>query len=90
MLNSHLHQPLVSFWYLIIYATMFAGHKYNDNAVFLSGKLLISAGLVTWFMKTEWLLASFFNFLAAVANIHWSAREVRWSQLLPACAFDSC
>ena len=54
---------------------MLIGAKYNESPVFLLLKLAVSAVLVTWFMKTEWLLQQIFDFLAAVANIHWSAKE---------------
>lgn len=56
---------------------MLIGSKYNENPIFLIPKLVVSLLLVTWFMKTPWILQSIFNFLGAVANIQWSARE--WS-----------
>jgi hypothetical protein len=61
----------VSFWYLIIYATMFLGNQYNKNHYFLSAKLFVSMGLVAWFMKTGWILQSIFDFLRAVAFVNW-------------------
>ncbi|KAF5384959.1 hypothetical protein D9615_001440 [Tricholomella constricta] len=72
---SYYFSPLVSMWFLIVYATMFVGSRFNDRTPFLLGKILISAILVTWFMGEEWLLQKLFDFLARVCGIHWSARE---------------
>ena len=68
-------QPLVSFWYLIIYATMRIGASYNSSPAFLIPKLVLSATAVTTFMWTPWLLEAVFAFLGLVANVHWSPTE---------------
>ncbi len=63
--------------YVIIFFTMFIGHQYNSQPLFLVPKLLASAGLVTAFMRQTWLMQYIFDFLHAVFGIQWSARE--WS-----------
>ncbi|KAG6851199.1 hypothetical protein H0H93_015209 [Arthromyces matolae] len=72
---SYYFSPLVSMWYLIIYATMFVGCQFNDRTPFLLGKIFFSAVLFTFFMKEEWLLETAFSILSHVCGIHWSARE---------------
>jgi len=64
-------------WFLVLYATMAIGSTLNNRAPVLVGKILVSAGAVTWFMKQEWLLQGLFDILGRIARIHWSARE--WS-----------
>lgn len=72
---SYYFSPLVSMWFLVIYATMILGSRFNDRTPFLLCKILISASLVTWFLREEWLLEALFAFLGRVCGIHWSARE---------------
>ncbi|KAG5647638.1 hypothetical protein DXG03_008991 [Asterophora parasitica] len=72
---SYYFSPLVSMWFLIIYGTMFVGARFNDRTPFLLGKIIISAILVTVFMREEWLLEILFKLLARICGIHWSARE---------------
>lgn len=69
--------PLVSMWYIIIYATLFVASQYNERTSFLLGKIFFSASIVTWFFKAEWPLEILFGVLKDVFKIQWSARE--WS-----------
>lgn len=67
--------PLVSMWYLIIYATLFFGSQYNERTTFLLGKIFLSASFVTCFFKAKWPLEMLFGVLKDIFNIRWSARE---------------
>ncbi len=67
--------PLVSHWYLIIYATMAIGSQYNDRTPFVLAKIFFSMAVMTSFMSQSWLLETLFDFLRRFCNIHWSARE---------------
>ncbi|KAH7883510.1 10 TM acyl transferase domain found in Cas1p-domain-containing protein [Phlebopus sp. FC_14] len=72
---SYYFAPLVSMWFLIIYATMAIGSRLNDNTPFLVAKILLSMGLFAAFMQEAWLLEAFFQVLERIFFIHWSARE---------------
>jgi hypothetical protein len=67
--------PLVSMWFLIVYATLFVGSRYNERTIFLLGKIFLSASFVTWFFEAKWPLEVLFGVLEDVFNIHWSAKE---------------
>lgn len=72
---SYYFAPLVSMWFLIIYATMAVGSRFNERTPVLVIKILLSMALVTGFMSQPWLLEILFEFLERVFGIHWSARE---------------
>lgn len=67
--------PLVSFWFLIIYATFFVGSRFNDRTSFVLGKIVISMIITTIFFTHTYLLEELFKLLAIFCRIHWSASE---------------
>jgi len=67
--------PLVSFWFLIIYATLFFGSRFNDRIFFVLGKIIISMTVTTTFFTHTYLLEELFRLLAKFCHIHWSAKE---------------
>lgn len=67
--------PLVSMWFIIIYTTLAIASQFNDRTPILVGKLVLSAAVVSWFMKQNWLLDGLFQLLDQVFGIRWSARE---------------
>ena len=67
--------PLVSFWYIVVYATMAFGSQYNDRMVFLVSKVLAAMAVTTFVIKEEWILKEIFSILGGLCNIGWSAKE---------------
>ncbi|KAF4959118.1 hypothetical protein FSARC_10831 [Fusarium sarcochroum] len=67
--------PLVSFWFLIIYALFAIGQKYNDNTWALMGKIAVSAaicpGAMLWTPVLEWV----FDALNVIFRIEWDLHE---------------
>jgi hypothetical protein len=67
--------PLVSFWFLIIYATLFVGSRFNDRISFVLAKIIISMTMTTTIFTHTYLLEELFKLLAKLCHIHWSAKE---------------
>ena len=70
--------PLVSFWFGVIWITMWIKHDRNKDMGFLGTKFGISAMVVTIFTKTPGILETVFSVLKTVANINWDAVEWRF------------
>jgi len=70
--------PLVSFWFGVIWITMWIGHDRNSDMRFICAKFVTSAVLVTLFIKTPGILDGLFSVLQFVARIKWDAVEWRF------------
>lgn len=53
---SYFFAPLVSVWFLIVYATLRIGRRYNESFLYLIGKIVISALLVTGYIHTRGMI----------------------------------
>lgn len=72
---SYYFAPLVSWWFVVIYVTLYLGKAYNNSAIFVLIKIILSMALMTWFMKTSWILEDLFALLKQFFRINWSAKE---------------
>ena len=72
---SYYFSPLVSMWFLIIWATMFIGHQWNDRMIFLLPKLACSVVLVVSFFTADKPLRFVFGFINQVFGTEWIATE---------------
>lgn len=70
--------PLVTFWFGIIWITMWIKHENNKDLRFLGGKILGSAIVTSVITMTPGILEAVFAVLNAVARINWNAVEWRF------------
>ncbi|KAF9157201.1 hypothetical protein DFQ26_009033, partial [Actinomortierella ambigua] len=75
---SYYFAPLVSFFYLIIYATMWVGHANNKKPWFILTKIVVAAGLTSAVIRTPVVLDTIFDFLRFFYNVNWDAKEWRF------------
>ena len=70
--------PLVTFWFLVIYFTMWAGHSKNRSTSFLLLKIAISVVTVTALIRTPGILEKIFSVLSYTCKIEWNVVEWRF------------
>lgn len=70
--------PLISFWYLVTYATMALGRSKNHNLTFLVTKIGVSAIIVTVMIRLQNVFDIIFYLLAKSCNVHWDVKEWRF------------
>jgi len=70
--------PLVSFWFGVVWITMWVKHERNSDLRFLGAKIVISAIVVSIFTMTTGILETVFSVLNTVARIQWDAVEWRF------------
>ncbi|OLL23842.1 putative O-acetyltransferase CAS1, partial [Neolecta irregularis DAH-3] len=74
--------PLVSFWFLIIWAVMWIGHSYNNNLYFLVSKILFGACATYLSTVTPGILESIFKVFRLIFRTQWDLKEWRFRILL--------
>ncbi|KAG8826271.1 hypothetical protein FRC19_009418 [Serendipita sp. 401] len=67
--------PLVSFWYIVVYLTLFIGSFRNDHTLFLAGKIFASFIFVRFIHSQIWIIEGVFRLLNTLANVNWTAEE---------------
>ncbi|KAI7870335.1 10 TM acyl transferase domain found in Cas1p-domain-containing protein [Spinellus fusiger] len=75
---SYYFTPLVTFWFGIIWVTMYINHKANKVMWFMLTKIVIASLLTTTLIHYPGLMESVFDILEYVFNIHWNAVEWRF------------
>lgn len=70
--------PLVSFWFLVVYATMRLGAQHNGSACFVLGKIAVSALLTATFIRLPGILEAVFAVPHLLAGTEWSVYEFRF------------
>ena len=76
--TSYFFAPLVSFWFLVVYATLRIGYQWNGLGWVLAGKIVISALLVTGFVGLEGLLEGCAVIVGVVFGVEVDAGEWRF------------
>ncbi|MCJ1394105.1 hypothetical protein MMC18_006983 [Xylographa bjoerkii] len=70
--------PLVTFWFVIIYFTMWTGRSWNRSTPFLLLKTAISVIAVTALVRIPGILEQIFSVLSYVCKIEWNVVEWRF------------
>ena len=70
--------PLTGFWYIVVYLTMGMSRGRNHSWIFLVGKIVTSALLVTGLVRVPGILEVIFMFLERTARIQWDVVEWRF------------
>ncbi|KAL0084043.1 10 TM acyl transferase domain found in Cas1p-domain-containing protein [Phycomyces blakesleeanus] len=81
---SYYFSPLVSFWFIIIWVTMYVGNKWNKTPSFLLAKMFGMAMLTTLIIHYPGLLEFAFKCLEYTFNIQWNPVEWRFRLALDA------
>lgn len=69
------YMPLSSFWFLVVYATMAVGYKYNYRRTFVIAKILVSSFLVHTFINTSELPETFVRLFRLIFKMSFDANE---------------
>ena len=81
---SYYFTPLVSFWFLVIWVMMYAGHTWNKIPMFMLAKIIVSCALTTTIIQAPGILEFVFDVLRICFNVQWNAGEWRFRLALDA------
>ncbi|RGB39492.1 10 TM acyl transferase domain found in Cas1p-domain-containing protein [Rhizophagus diaphanus] len=75
---SYYFTPLTTFWFFVIYITMYIRSSRNNSMIFLLSKMALSCTIVYWIILKPGILENIFSFLEIIANINWNVKEWRF------------
>ncbi|KAF7727049.1 hypothetical protein EC973_008096 [Apophysomyces ossiformis] len=75
---SYYFTPLVSFWFLFIWLTMYIGNQANKTPWFILGKIVIACTVSSLIIHYPGVLETAFTTLEYFFNIHWNVTEWRF------------
>ncbi|KAI7900731.1 10 TM acyl transferase domain found in Cas1p-domain-containing protein [Cokeromyces recurvatus] len=75
---SYYFTPLVSFWFFVIWITMYIGHGWNKKSIFIVAKIVIACCLTTSFIHVPGVLETVFDVFEVLMNVKWNASEWRF------------
>lgn len=82
---SYYFTPLVTFWFGVIWVTMFVGHTHNQSKPwFLLGKIVVMGLLTGVLIHADGVLEAVFSLLEVVFNVHWDVDMWRFRMALDA------
>ncbi|KAL9128297.1 MAG: hypothetical protein Q9217_003002 [Psora testacea] len=70
--------PLTSFWYIIVFLTMYTANQRNHSLYFLTSKIILSATLTNIVIRATRIFEGLFQLLERTCNIHWNSHEWRF------------
>ena len=70
--------PLTSFWYLVVFWTMYIGRVRNHSLRFVTGKICLSAAIVNTIIRTPRIFQDVFHVLEKLFAIRWDVDEWRF------------
>ncbi|KAI9310804.1 10 TM acyl transferase domain found in Cas1p-domain-containing protein [Dichotomocladium elegans] len=82
---SYYFTPLVTFWFGVIWLTMFVGHSHNKSHVwFILLKIAVAGAVTGVFIHVPGVLETTFDILRVLINVHWDPIEWRFRLALDA------
>ncbi|KAG8528824.1 uncharacterized protein KY384_006513 [Bacidia gigantensis] len=74
--------PLTSFWYLVLYMTMYVQKDRNASATFVASKIVVSTLIVNFIIQKSGFFEEVFRLLHSCCAVNWDLKESRFRLLL--------
>ncbi|KAI8365357.1 10 TM acyl transferase domain found in Cas1p-domain-containing protein [Radiomyces spectabilis] len=75
---SYYFTPLVSFWFFVIWITMYVYHSANQHTGFMLAKIGVASILTAALIHLPGVLETVFDVLEYLFNVHWNVSEWRF------------
>jgi hypothetical protein len=72
--QAYYFSPLVSFWFIVIYLVMYIQNNFNDNLLFLLGKIIVASVTVAAALESG-IMDGLFNIIVQLSGARWDLKE---------------